>query len=119
MHSPGDRLGYSSPRIDGDRIYIGCIGDKGEVRCLNAADGGEVWATATGSEIYDSSPAIAGGTLAIGSVDGTLWLLRTSDGAILGSFRFPPGHFLSSPAAEEGRVYAATLAETLIAFETP
>jgi hypothetical protein len=67
--------------------------------------------------IYDSSPAIAAGTLAIGSVNGTLWLLRADDGAILGSHRFPPGHFLSSPAAEPGRVYAATFAEVLSAFE--
>ena len=33
-HSAGDRFGYSSPKLDGDRIYIGCIGDNGEVRCL-------------------------------------------------------------------------------------
>lgn len=117
VHSPGDRYGYSSPVLDGDRIYIGCIGENGEVRCLSAADGSEVWARATGSEIYDSSPAIAGDTLAIGSVDGTLWLVRKSDGVILGSYSFPPGHFLSTPAAEEGRVYAATLAEVLVGFE--
>ena len=117
--STGDRFGYSSPRIVGDRIYIGCLGDLGEVRCLSAVDGSEVWATATGSTIYDSSPAVAAGTLAIGSVDGTLWLLRAGDGAILGSHRFPAGHFLSSPAAGSGRVYAATLAEVLIAFEVP
>jgi outer membrane protein assembly factor BamB len=116
--STGDRFGYSSPRIDGDRIYIGCLGDRGEVRCMSALDGRELWATATGSQIYDSSPAIAAGTLAIGSVDGTLWLLRADDGAIIASHRFPPGHFLSSPAAEPGRVYAATMAEIVVAFES-
>jgi outer membrane protein assembly factor BamB/predicted phosphodiesterase len=115
--SPGDSFGYSSPRVVGDRIYIGCLGDKGEVRCLAAEDGHELWATGTGAVIYDSSPAIAAGKLAIGSVNGTLWLLRAADGAILGSHRFPPGHFLSSPAAEPGRVYAATFAEILTAFE--
>ncbi len=115
--SPGDKLGYSSPAILDGRIYVGSLGPRGEVRCIDQASGEEVWSTATGSEIYESSPALAGGTLAIGSVDGTLWLLRAGDGAILGSHRFPPGLFVSSPAAAPGRAYAATLAETLVAFD--
>jgi outer membrane protein assembly factor BamB len=35
----GDKVGYSSPTLIGDRIYIGCLGDKGQVRCVSAADG--------------------------------------------------------------------------------
>ncbi|HUH12023.1 MAG TPA: PQQ-binding-like beta-propeller repeat protein [Longimicrobiales bacterium] len=111
-----DKIGYSSPRVVDGRIYIGCLGDAGEVRCLDAADGREIWVSATGSTIYESSPAVMGDWLAIGSVDGTLWLLARDDGRILGSWRFPPGHFLSSPAAEPGRVYAATFAEELVGF---
>lgn len=124
--SPADTFGYSSPRLVGERIYIGCLGDRGEIRCISAGDGREIWATATGSTIYDSSPAFAGACsgegscagarLAIGSVDGTLWLLDTEDGVIRGSYRFPTGHFTSTPAAEPSRVYAATLAEVLIGF---
>jgi outer membrane protein assembly factor BamB len=115
--SPGDKFGYSSPTIAGDRIYIGCLGDIGEVRCLAAADGRELWVAKTGSTIYESSPALAGAHVAIGSVNGTLWLLDAASGAITGSYRFPPGHFLASPAAERGRVYAATLAEEVAALD--
>jgi outer membrane protein assembly factor BamB len=115
----GDKFGYSSPTIVGDRIYIGCLGDRGEVRCLRVQDGHELWVAATGATIYESSPAVAGGCVAIGSVDGTLWLLSADNGAILGSYRFLPGHFLSSPAAQSGRVYAATFAEVVMAFDVP
>lgn len=132
VSSSGDKFGYSSPRVVDGRIYIGCLGELGEVRCLAAEDGREIWTSATGSTIYESSPAVvaeplpegaaaaegrARGTLAIGSVDGTLWLLATEDGAILGSWSFPPGHLLASPAAESGRVYAASFAEELVALE--
>jgi outer membrane protein assembly factor BamB len=113
----GDKYGYSSPCVVDGRIYIGCLGDRGEVRCLAAEDGRELWVTATGSTIYESSPAVFGGHVAIGSVDGTLWLLDANDGRQLGSFRFPPGHFTSSPAAAGTRVYAATLAELVVGLE--
>ncbi|CAN5757923.1 PQQ-binding-like beta-propeller repeat protein [soil metagenome] len=117
--SSGDKFGYSSPTVVGDRIYVGCLGDRGEVRCLAASDGRELWTTATGATIYESSPAIADGFLAIGSVNGTLWLLDTADGRIVDSFRFPPGHFISSPAAGPGRVYAATFSEIVAALAIP
>jgi outer membrane protein assembly factor BamB len=116
--SSGDKFGYSSPLVVGERLYIGCLGDRGEVRCLAVADGSELWSTATGATIYESSPVITDGHLAIGSVNGTLWLLDADDGAIIDSYRFPPGHFISSPAAGEGRVYAATFSETVAAFRT-
>jgi outer membrane protein assembly factor BamB len=117
--SSGDKFGYSSPLVVGDRIYIGCLGDGGEIRCLAAADGREVWSTATGATIYESSPAITDGVLTIGSVNGTLWLLDADDGRIIDSYRFPPGHFISSPAAGHGRVYAATFSETVAAIRIP
>ncbi len=112
---PGEKLGYGSPTIVDGRIYIPGLG--GVVHCLSAETGERIWATPTGAEIYESSPALAAGTLAIGSVDGRLWLLRTGDGAILGSHRFPPGLFVSTPAAAPGRVYAATFAESVAAFD--
>jgi outer membrane protein assembly factor BamB len=87
------------------------------VHCLSEDTGEPVWTTATGATIYESSPALAGNVLAIGSVDGTLSLLRASDGAALGGHRFPPGLFVSSPAADRHRVYAATFAEVVAAFD--
>ncbi|MBA3969097.1 MAG: PQQ-binding-like beta-propeller repeat protein, partial [Gemmatimonadetes bacterium] len=114
--SPGDKVGYSSPALVGDRIYIGCLGDKGEVRCVSATDGKEIWTTATGSTIYDSSPAVADGYVSIGSVDGKLWLLRTGDGGIAAHYQLPPGHLLSSPAMANGSVYAASYSDVVMGF---
>lgn len=114
--SPGDKVGYSSPALVDGRIYVGCLGDRGEVRCLSAADGREIWTAATGTTIYDSSPAVADGFVSIGSVDGTLWLLAAEDGRIAASHCLPPGHFLASPAAGDGSVYAASLSDVVMAF---
>jgi outer membrane protein assembly factor BamB len=114
--SGGDKFGYSSPTVVDDRIYIGCLGDRGEVRCVAADDGHEVWVAATGATIYESSPVAVNDHVAIGSVNGTLWLLDRADGRITAQYRFPPGHFISTPAAAAGRVYAATFAEVVTAF---
>ncbi|HEX2079542.1 MAG TPA: PQQ-binding-like beta-propeller repeat protein, partial [Longimicrobium sp.] len=114
--SPGDKVGYSSPALVGDRIYAGCLGAAGEVRCIAAEDGREVWMAATGAEIYDSSPAVADGHVSIGSVNGTLSLIDAATGTIRARHRLPPGHFLSSPAAADGWVYAASFSDLVVAF---
>ena len=115
--APRDKFGYSSPLIRDGRIYIGSLGDKGEVHCLREDTGEPVWTTSTGATIYESSPVLAGSVLAIGSVNGTLSMLRASDGAAVGAYRFPPGLFVSTPAADRDRVYAATFAEVVAAFD--
>jgi len=114
--SPGDKVGYSSPVLAGDRIYVGCLGAAGEVRCISASDGQEVWMAATGAEIYDSSPAVADGHVAIGSVNGTLSLISAATGEIRARHRLPPGHLLSSPAAADGWIYAASFADVVMGF---
>lgn len=111
--SPGDKVGYSSPALVGGRIYVGCLGDRGEVRCLSAADGKEVWTAATGSTIYDSSPAVSDGHVSIGSVNGILHVLAADDGRIVAQHPMPPGHFLSSPAARGGWIYAASYSDVV------
>ncbi|MBV9773102.1 MAG: PQQ-binding-like beta-propeller repeat protein [Gemmatimonadetes bacterium] len=115
--SPGDKVGYSSPALVDDRIYIGCLGDRGEVRCISATDGKEVWTAATGNVIYDSSPAVADGRVSIGSVNGLLSILDTNDGRIVTQYRLPVGHFLSSPAAGNGSVYAASYSDVVMGFD--
>ncbi len=117
QQAPADKFGYSSPVHADGRIYIGSLGDKGQVHCLDAASGQFMWTTATGATIYESSPVVAGNYVAIGSVNGTLSLLRRSDGIVAGTYRFPTGLFLSTPAASRRRVFAATFAETVVALD--
>lgn len=115
--SPGDKFGYSSPTVRDGRVYIGCLGDKGEARCLDAQTGSVIWTAATGLTIYDSSPAVGDGVVAIGSVASTLWLLDQETGTIKGQYSFPPGHFLSSPVIADRTVYAATYSDWCMAFD--
>lgn len=117
--SPGDKVGYSSPALVGDRIYVGCLGELGEVRCIDARDGREVWTAGTGSTIYDSSPAVADGYVSIGSVDGTLWLLAAGDGRIVARHRLPTGLLLASPAAGGGSVYAGSYGDVVVGLSLP
>ena len=117
QNAPGDKFGYSSPVFHNNRVYIGSLGDRGEVHCLDAETGSIVWTTATSATIYESSPAIVGEHLVIGSVNGLLTLLQQRDGAVAGTYKFPAGLFLSVPAASDNRVYAATFAEKLVALE--
>jgi outer membrane protein assembly factor BamB len=117
--TPGQKFGYSGPRIAGDRIVIGCLGDDaGEFRCVSREDGRELWCVDTGSTIYDSTPAVAEGHASIGSVDGTLSVVRIADGQIVAQHRLPTGHFLASPAAEPGSIYAASYSDRVVAFTT-
>lgn len=115
--SPGDKFGYSGPRIEGGRVFIGCLGDKGEVRCVSLEEGKELWAAATGQVIYDSTPAVSEGIVSVGSVSGALWGIDAASGAIVGSFQFPTGHFLSSPAMDGRAVYAATYSDWVMRLD--
>ncbi|MCU0316317.1 MAG: PQQ-binding-like beta-propeller repeat protein [Fimbriimonadaceae bacterium] len=112
-----DKYGHSSPLILGDSIYVGCLGDKGQVRKVRLQDGKEEWVAETGSVIYDSSPTAGPGFIAIGSVANLLSVMDQSKGRILAQVSLPPGHFLSSPLALGNRLFAATFNSRLIGWE--
>jgi outer membrane protein assembly factor BamB len=111
--SPGDKFGYSSPTWHEGKIYIGCLGDKGEFRSLDAATGKELWTCATGDVIYDSSPCVVGSGVAVISVSGLVTLAGLTDGKVLGQHRLGPHLGLSSPASDGTRLFVASLNEVL------
>ncbi|MBS1704613.1 MAG: PQQ-binding-like beta-propeller repeat protein [Armatimonadetes bacterium] len=117
--SPRDKFGYSGPSVMGDVVVAGCLGDLGEVRGLDVHTGEERWCTATGQTIYDSSPAVHGEFVAIGSVSGQLNLIKGRTGELVARERLRPGHFLSSPAIDTERVYAATFNNVVAAYNLP
>lgn len=114
--SQGDKYGHSGPVRVGDRVVAGCLGDSGEVRCVRADSGQELWVAKTGSVIYDSSPAVWRRWAAIGSVDSLLSVVSINDGSVVAQHRLPPGHFLSTPAFVDGVVYAATFSNRAVAL---
>ena len=94
----------SSPAVVNGRVYVGS--DDGNVYCLNASMGTEIWNCTIGSEPaeYLSSPAVDGDMVYVGSYTGKVYGLRASDG--LQVWNFTTGdRVYSSPAAVDGRVY--------------
>lgn len=90
---------YSSAAVTADRIVVG--GRDKMVHGLNIAGKG-VWTFATNARV-ESSPAIAGGRVFVGSNDGRFYALDLSTGAKL--WEFNAGAPLSaSPAIAKGRI---------------
>ena len=90
---------YSSAAVSADRVVLG--GRDKLVHGLNSA-GKAVWTFATGARV-ESSPAIAGGRVFVGSNDGKFYVLSLNSGAKL--WEFNAGAPLSaSPAIANGRI---------------
>jgi eukaryotic-like serine/threonine-protein kinase len=90
---------YSSAAVTNDRIVVG--GRDKFVHGLSP-DGKAAWAFATKARV-ESSPAIAGGRVFIGSNDGRFYVLNLSTGALI--WEFNTGAPLSaSPAIGRGRI---------------
>ena len=117
VSSRTDKYGHSSPRVRDGKIYVGGLGDLGELRCVSSVDGSLIWVGRTGSVIYDSSPAIGEGFVAIGSVGSLLTVFDLETGRKIAQTRLPVGHFLASPAAEGRMIYAGTYSNSVTAFE--
>lgn len=114
--APGDKFGHSSPVHQDGRIFAGGLGPNGSVWCVEAKTGEILWEGRTGSEIYDSSPALGNGLLAIGSTNGHLNILRAKDGELLKRHHVG-GLFLSTPLIHDARLYSATFNRILQCFD--
>jgi outer membrane protein assembly factor BamB len=117
--SPGDKFGYSSPQVVGGRIYVGCLGDNGEARCVSLSNGEILWTCKTGSVIYDSGPAFVPGRNAVGicSVSGLVTACDAEDGKIIGQYQLPAGHLLSTPVAEDSSIYVGSYNDGVTRFD--
>jgi eukaryotic-like serine/threonine-protein kinase len=95
-------LSTSSPTVADGTVYVaGGLTDK--VYALDAATGSLRWSYPTGGEV-DSSPAVAGGTVYIGSDDRNVYALDAATGSLRWSY--PTGSsYVSSPAVAGGTVY--------------
>jgi len=100
-----------TPSVVDSVVYFGSTGvASGAVYALRATDGSKLWSFSTGpgvSSYQDSSPAVAGGVVFIGSSDGNLYALEASSGAKKWSFK-TGGKVSSSPAVLQGVVYVGS-----------
>jgi len=78
----------SQPVVVGERLWV-AEKDAHRIRCLNAADGRDVWSFTAGGRI-DSVPTVHAGLVLFGCRDGTVYCLRATDGALVWRFRAVP-----------------------------
>jgi outer membrane protein assembly factor BamB len=69
----GIRGGYSSPIIDGDRLYL--IDDSANVFAFDTATGKELWKHTIGT-LQRASPVLADGKLYVGTENGKFFILK-------------------------------------------
>ena len=79
----------SQPVAVGGRLWV-AEKDAHRIRCLNAADGKDVWSFTAGGRI-DSGPTVHDGLVLFGCRDGSVYCLRATDGALVWRFRAAPG----------------------------
>jgi outer membrane protein assembly factor BamB len=90
----------SSPTVALGKVYFGCR--DGNLYCLDAETGEEVWVFRAGAGI-GSSPAFFDGNVFVGSYDGKFWSIDAVSGKKNWEFR-AGGKIVSSPCVNSGRV---------------
>lgn len=104
--------GFSSPVLDGDRIYQ--VDNGAKLAAFDAATGNRLWLFNLGT-IQKASPVLADGKLYVGSENGRFWILKPGpdkpvvlDEDQLGTEQTPEA-IVASVAVADGRVYLATM----------
>src|SRR5262245_1729644 len=107
----GFQGGYSSPVVDGDRIYQ--IDNGSNLFAFDTASGKELWKLNLGT-IQKSSPVLGDGKLYVGTESGKFYILKPGpdrceilDQDIMGSEATPEA-VIASVAISRGRIYLAS-----------
>lgn len=119
--SGGDTFGYSSPLVLSGKVLLGGLGEKGQGDCyaLDARTGRLLWRRQTGADNYDSSPALAGRWVVIGSVEGKITWLDPDTGEVKGQYGLDTAFCFSTAAGDGERVYMPTMSGRVYAVSHP
>jgi outer membrane protein assembly factor BamB len=105
-YKTGDNNVWSSPAVADGFVYVSSVYVNHKVYALNASTGASVWNYTTGGPV-DSSPAVAGGVVYVGSHDDNVYALNATTGALVWSYT-TGGVVYSSPAVADGKVYVGS-----------
>jgi eukaryotic-like serine/threonine-protein kinase len=92
-----------SPVVVDDTVYFGTTHGDNSVYALDSTDGSQQWRFATGGYV-SSTPAVADGTVYVGSQDDHMYALDAGTGTEQWRFE-ADGRIFSSPAVADGTVY--------------
>jgi outer membrane protein assembly factor BamB len=108
----GFQGGFSSPVVDGDRVYQ--VDNGANLAAFDATSGSQLWTTNLGT-IQKASPVLADGKLYVGSENGRFFILKPGptgatvlDEDQMGTEAAPEA-IVASVAVAGGRVYLATM----------
>jgi eukaryotic-like serine/threonine-protein kinase len=119
----------SAPVVSAGTVYVGCgngPGSNGTVFAINAANGQSRWSYPTGNGTpfgagngVESSPAVAGDVVYVGSDNGAVYALNTANGHLDWSYTTPTGSsVVSGPAVDGGTVYVGSEDDKVYALST-
>lgn len=105
---------YTPPVVVGETVYFGT--SSGLLYAVNINNQQMVWPPFTTGGIIVCFPAVADGTVYVGSADHNLYAIDAQSGALLGTF--PTGGAIrSSPAVVNGTVYIGSFDHKLYAID--
>ncbi len=107
----GFQGGYSTPVIDGDRLYQ--VDNGANLAAFDAATGKHLWTQQLGT-IQKASPVLADGKIYVGTENGKFFILapradkcEVLDEDLLGT-EAAPEEIIASPAVANGRIYVVS-----------
>jgi outer membrane protein assembly factor BamB len=115
----------STPAVADGTVYVGCgngPGSNGTVFAINAVTGQSRWSYTTGNGTAagvdagaESSPAVDGDVVYVGSDNGAVYALNTANGHLDWSYT-TGGSVVSTPAVDGGIVYVGSEDDKVYAF---
>ncbi len=95
----------SSPAVVNGRVYVGS--SNGNVYCLDASTGTQIWVNFKIQDDVYSSPAVVSGRVYVGSLDGKVYCLDSQTGEEIWSYT-TEDWIRSSPAVVNGYLYISS-----------
>jgi outer membrane protein assembly factor BamB len=106
--SGDERLGFSTPFLYDNKIYIGGDYTSNYIYCLNSENGKLIWKYKT-EDIVVTTPFVINDKLYIASADKFLYCLNAINGNLI--WKYKVGSLFSSPIINDNKIYIGSLSK--------